>query len=91
MKDVFEYGEDDYEDDVIFDEEDEIRMAILEAETNEIWLEEPGDEDEEPTVPMNPLFGLLSAAGSAAGKLNFPGISLDKKKNKKEENEDPEH
>ena len=49
MKDPFEYEEDIPEEDFDeedFDEDDEVRRAILEAETNEVWLEEPGDEDE---------------------------------------------
>ena len=45
-------------------------MEILEAEANEIWQEEPGDDDDEPQMPPNPLFGLLSAAGG----LDIPGI-----------------
>ena len=66
MSEAYEYGEDDFEDEVL-DEEDRIRMEILEAEANEIWQEEPGDEDDEPQMPPNPLFGLFSG-------LNIPGI-----------------
>ena len=69
MSEAYEYGEDDFEDETL-DEEDRIRMEILEAEANEIWQEEPGDEDDEPQLPPNPLFGLFSAAGG----LNIPGI-----------------
>ncbi len=69
MSEAYEYGEDDFEDEVL-DEEDRIRMEILEAEANEIWQEEPGDEDDEPQMPPNPLFGLFSAAGG----LNIPGM-----------------
>ena len=46
MSEAYEYGEDDFEDEVL-DEEDRIRMEILAAEANEIWQEEPGDEDPE--------------------------------------------
>ena len=66
MSEAYEYGEDDFEDEVL-DEEDRIRMEILEAEANEIWQEEPGDEDDEPQMPPNPLFGLFSG-------LNIPGF-----------------
>ena len=66
MSEAYEYGEDGFEDEVL-DEEDRIRMEILEAEANEIWQEEPGDEDDEPQMPPNPLFGLL-------GGLNIPGF-----------------
>ena len=72
MSEAYEYGEDDFEDEIL-DEEDRIRMEILEAEANEIWQEEPGDEDDEPQMPPNPLFGLFSAAGG----LNIPGIPGD--------------
>ncbi len=71
MSQAYEYGEEDPEDEIL-DEEDEIRMAILEAEANEVWQEEPGDEDEDPQMPLNPLFGLFSAGG-----LNFPGKKPD--------------
>ena len=67
MSEAFEYGEDDFGDEPL-DEEDRIRMEILEAEANEIWQEEPGDEDDVPQMPLNPLFGLLG------GGLNIPGI-----------------
>ncbi len=40
-----EYREDDYDE--ALDEEDEIRRLILEAEENEIWIEEPGEADED--------------------------------------------
>ena len=69
MSEAYEYGEDDFEDEVL-DEEDRLRMEILEAEANEIWQEEPGDEDDEPQLPPNPLFGLFSAGGG----LNIPGF-----------------
>ena len=69
MSEAYEYGEDDFEDEVL-DEEDRIRMEILEAEANEIWQEEPGDEDDQPQMPPNPLLGLLSAAGG----LDLPGF-----------------
>ena len=45
MSETFEYGEEDFDEEE-FDEEDEMRMAILEAEANEIWQEEPGDEED---------------------------------------------
>lgn len=86
MKDPFEYDE-DYLEDEEFDEDDEVRKAILEAETNEVWLEEPGDEDEESSLPLsNPLFGLLSAAGG----MNIPGIASEPKQKEKADNENPE-
>ena len=90
MKDPFEYEEvipeEDF-DEEDFDEDDEVRRAILEAETNEVWLEEPGDEDEEPSLPLNnPLFGLFSAAGG----MNIPGIASDTKQNEKADNENSE-
>lgn len=77
MSEAYEYGEDDFEDEIP-DEDDEMRRAILEAEINEVWLEEPGDEDDEPQLPMNPLFGMFPMPGSAGS----PGIS----KNDKDEN-----
>ena len=72
MKDPFEYDEDDFEEDEVLDEEDEIRMAILEAEANEVWKEEPGDEEDEAQAQMNPLFGLFSAGG-----FGIPGMRND--------------
>lgn len=87
MKDPFEYDEEDPEEE-IFDEDDEIRMAILEAETNEVWLEEPCDEEDEPSMPgNNPLFGLFPAIGG----LNFPAASPEINQNKKADDEDPEY
>ncbi len=69
MSEAYEYGEDDIEDDV-FDEDDEIRQQILEAEADEVWQEEPGDEEDEARLMSNPLFGLFSAAGG----MNIPGF-----------------
>ena len=46
------------EPDEEFDEEDEIRRLILEAEANEIWLEETDTEDEDKSDhsdQVNPL------------------------------------
>ncbi len=40
-----EYPE--YFGDEELDEEDEIRRLILEAEANQFWLEEPGDDEED--------------------------------------------
>ena len=77
MSEAYEYGEDDFEDEIP-DEDDEMRRAILEAEINEVWLEEPGDEDDEPQLPMNPLFGMFPMPGSTG----IPGIP----KNDKDEN-----
>lgn len=74
MSEAYEYGEDDFEDEIP-DEEDEMRRAILEAETNEVWLEEPGDEEDVLNLPMNPLFGLFSGPGS----MRFPGIPNNEK------------
>ena len=68
---MLEYGEDEFEDEIP-DEDDEMRRAILEAEINEVWLEEPGDEEDEVQLPLNnPLFGLLSSSGMGG----FPNIS----------------
>lgn len=86
MSEAWEYGEDDEIEDEIPDEDDEIRMQILEAEANEVWQEEPGDEDDE-ARPVNPLFGMLSAMGG----LPFTGLNPDQTKDEKPENEDPEH
>ena len=96
MRDILEYGEDDDLEDEIPDEDDEIRRLILEAESNEVWLEEPGDEEDEAQLPMNPLFGMFAAAGGA-----FPGIRPDNPENdpanktdnaeKEQNDEDPEH
>ncbi|MBQ6505073.1 MAG: hypothetical protein IJI57_14290 [Flexilinea sp.] len=66
MSETFEYGEDSFGEEE-FDEEDEMRMAILEAEANEVWQEEPGDEEDENQPPVSPLFGLLFSGG-------LPGI-----------------
>ncbi|MBQ4513747.1 MAG: hypothetical protein II969_12200 [Anaerolineaceae bacterium] len=74
MSEVYEYGEDDFEDEIP-DEDDEMRRAILEAETNEVWLEEPGDDEDELNLPMNPLFGLFPNPGI----MRFPGISNNEK------------
>lgn len=74
MSEAYEYGEDDFEDEIP-DEDDEMRRAILEAETNEVWLEEPGDEEDELNLPMNPLLGLFSGSGS----MGFPGIPNNEK------------
>ena len=86
MSEAWEYGEDDDIEDEISDEDDEIRMQILEAEANEVWLEEPGDEDDEPAQPLNPLFSLLSAAGG----VGFPGMKTDPKKQDEQNDEDSE-
>lgn len=74
MSEAYEYGEDDFEDEIP-DEDDEMRRAILEAETNEVWLEEPGDEDDELNLPMNPLLGLFPGPGN----FGFPGIPNNEK------------
>ena len=46
MTEAYEYGEDLFDDDEELTEEDKIRMEIMEAETNEVWLEEPADEED---------------------------------------------
>ena len=46
------------------DDEDELRRLMMEAEADEFWKEEPGDEDDE-VPPMNPLFGMFGG---------FPGV-----------------
>ena len=74
MSEIFEYGEEDFDEEE-FDEEDEMRMAILEAEANEIWQEEPGDEDDE-AKPVSPLFGMLFSGGLP----NIPRNDPDEKK-----------
>ena len=76
MSEAYDYDDDDIEDEIP-DEDDEVRMEILEAEANEVWLEEPGDEEDEAKLPLNPLFGLFSAGGG----LNIPGIPSDEPKN----------
>ena len=68
MSEAYDYSKDRYNDEEELDEEDEMRMAILEAEANEVWLEEPGDEEDEENLQMNPLFGLFSH-----GVPNIPG------------------
>lgn len=75
MSETFEYGEEDFDEEE-FDEEDEMRMAILEAEANEIWQEEPGDEEDE-EKPISPLFGMLFPSG-------LPGIPRNNTVEKKE-------
>ena len=82
MSEAYEYDADDFDDDEL-DEEDEMRMAILEAEANEIWQEEPGDEEDEAKLMMNPLFGLFSHGISG----NF----RQQTEEKKDSNENPEH
>ena len=79
MSDVIEYGEDEFEDDDVYDEDDEIRMAILEAESEKVWLEEPGDVDES-DMPVYPLLGMFSAAGGMG--IPFPGVSSNDKNKK---------
>ena len=74
MSEIFEYGEEDFDEEE-FDEEDEMRMAILEAEANEIWQEEPGDEEDE-VKPVSPLFGMLFSGGLP----NIPGKDSEEKK-----------
>jgi hypothetical protein len=78
MSEAYEYGEDEFDQDD-FDEDDEVRMAILEAEANEVWLEEPGDEEEENEAPLNPLFGMFSHG--------IPGIIPQQTEEKKENDE----
>ena len=77
MSETFEYGEEDFDEEE-FDEEDEMRMAILEAEANEIWQEEPGDEEDE-VKPISPLFGMLFSGGLP----NIPPNDPDEKKENK--------
>ena len=83
MSEMLEYGEDEFDDDEIMDEEDQMRMAILEAEANEVWQEEPGDEEDAAQLQNNPLFGMLSSMGG----LNTFGFSGGEVK----DHEDPEH
>lgn len=84
MNDILEYGDEIPEDDVL-DEEDRLRMEIMAAEADEVWLEEDADEDDEATVPpMNPLFGMLSAAGGVFPRPSGPEMEDEEK------NEDPE-
>ena len=47
MSEAYEYGEDLFDEDEELDEDDRIRMEILEAEAAQIWLEEPADEGED--------------------------------------------
>ena len=75
MSEIFEYGEEDFDEEE-FDEEDEMRMAILEAEANEIWQEEPGDEEDE-AKPISPLFGMLLSG-------SLPGIQRNDQDEKRE-------
>ena len=86
MSEAYEYGEDEFEEED-YDEANEMRMEIMEAEANEVWLEEPGDEEDEAQLPLNPLFGLLSAAGG----MNIPGIPPKDPEKEVPDNEDPEH
>ena len=86
MSEAYEYGEDDFEEDD-YDDADEMRMEIMEAEANEVWLEEPGDEEDGAELPLIPLFGLLSASGG----MNIPGIPRRDPENEGEDHEDPEH
>lgn len=60
MSEAYEYGEDRFNEEEELDEEDEMRMAILEAEANEVWQEEPGDEEDEAHLQMNPLLGMFA-------------------------------
>ena len=77
---MYEYGEDEFEDEIP-DEDDEMRRAILEAEINEVWLEEPGDEEDEVQLPLNnPLFGLLSSS-EMGGLSNISAKKDDGKEN----------
>jgi len=84
MRDILEYDEEDFEDELPDDGNDDIRRAIMEAETNEVWLEEPADEeDEEQQIAANPLFAMLGGG--------FPGIpTIGRKREEKENDEDPE-
>ncbi|MBQ6518032.1 MAG: hypothetical protein IJI14_04875 [Anaerolineaceae bacterium] len=84
MSEAYEYGEDRFNDEDEFDEDDEMRMAILEAEANEVWQEEPGDEEDETQPPVNPLFGLLFSGG-------IPDIPGKDPKGKRDNNENTEH
>ena len=70
----------EYDEDEVMDEEDLMRMAILEAEANEVWQEEPGDEEDAADIQSNPLFGMLSAMGG----FGIPGEKVT-------DHEDPEH
>lgn len=79
MRDILEYEEDDFDEEYEDDGNDDIRREIMEAETNEVWLEEPADEDDNTEPAMNPLFGMFG----------FPGIPLNREE--KEDDEDPEH
>lgn len=72
MSEAYEYGEDEFdEEDYIDDGNDDIRAEIMEAEINEVWLEEPGDEEDEPQLNMNPLLGLFP--GSLG--IDLPGMT----------------
>ena len=86
MSEAYEYGEDEFdEEDEALSEEDRIRMEILEAENNEVWQEEPGDEEDEAKLAMNPLFGLFSAGG-----MGIPGMPGSRPVNNETESSDEE-
>ena len=88
MRDILEYGEEIPDDDDSLDEEDRIRMEIMAAEAEEVWQEEPGDEDD-PEPPLSPLFGMFSAAGGAFPIIPPRGTEADQE-NHEEKHEDPE-
>ena len=84
MSEAYEYGEDDFEEEYEDDGNDDIRAEIMEAEMNEVWLEEPADEDDDLPQSMNPLFGLLSAGNGIPGIFPKP-IQDDKVNNENSE------
>lgn len=56
-----EYGEEDFEDEARETDEELVRLQdeILAAETEEIWLEEPADEDDAHQAPGMPFPGMF--------------------------------
>ena len=85
MSEAYEYGDEEFDDEEPLSEEDRIRMEIMDAEEGEIWLEEPGDEDDEAPQMPSPLFGLFPSIPS------FPNQANNTKENKDRNDEDTEH
>ena len=75
-----EYGEEDFEDEERESDEELTRLQdeILAAETDEIWLEEPADENDPHLPPNMPFPGMFPPIIPMGGAPEAPDEGEDK-------------
>lgn len=101
MKRIDVYGDeiDDESEDDEWSEEDEVRRQMMEAEANEIWLEEPADEEESESDGMGHLpFSFVemmqmnrSVPSPSDNNLGKEDKTKKESETKAHESQDPEH